>query len=1072
MIGCPALLVSKSSATKGGDVTIPINRNHSEIVKFPQQHNEYFVVVNRLRELGKPYQQNQAPHYSHFSDKEQTALHSLGFSEQHWRRDELNPANETCGWLLLKSTFNTWLDPRDQKERILWITGNPGTGKSTMMKYVHNVIDQQWHVDYVLFSYFFHGRGTALQRTKLGFLRSILHQFLRRFQDSLRIFMLEYDEKISQKAEDDIQWTEVELEKILMKVIREIQLHESVQVCLLVDALDESREETVHDIVSLLKNITKGCSKMNVIFSCRRYPIIQCNYSAISMEKENQADIQTVVNSLLMEEFQNDEEINILKESILRRAEGMFQWALLVTRSVVNRHRKLGNAVSALLKIVEKLPSDLHKLYASLLEDFELEEKHQTIKLLRWILFSIRPLTAEELQHALVADEKDMPSSVYDFESNEHFVDPMKGIITLSRGLAEIKHHEGKRIAQFIHQIVPEYLLMGGGLGQLIGSTNRRSVVGKSHFALSRSCLNYAALPEISRFSSAARRRYKPYDYSAVKRFPLAEYVHDYWIMHIMHVESHNIDQKDLLELLKNRENVMVPTGVLTIPPYLSYFGSDKAMSKVFDEDDARFKDVWGFDENEPQEKCRKFPLGVQKPWKAWDKISVPYIFYGVDDHWRNAEECANTVVLLSLAGVRSALNSMGRQAFAKTTVSSGGCFAKTSKWPLLLSLMANPEMSLEDIPENLTTEEVNVDPSEPCTPVYLAVLFGRKELVQRLINAGANLNIPSYNETPLWRSISDENEQIARILRAAGAMLDMEELLRLATSSGEACTKFLFAIGVAAEELLAPVIHDSFDSTCLGCGYLTHLLEAGLDPNAVIKDDLTVFQAVLRSYDFITIRSFVRCPRMKPDLADTHGRTPLMRRVMWNSTRSLYSLQRTIEYCVDTGRFDLEARDHFGETLLAHATRATKNLIVQTLLDAGVELNARDVNDRTPLMVAAEHNQEKNLQALLASDRTDVNLSDNQQWTALCYATANGNMACANMLFMSSRIDVEDSRRRLASVWFDSVEEGYGGFLRGFPDLRPQWFYREVVEQMRLRALRSGKTHVIYGLADIGIIR
>lgn len=1033
------------------------------------------MVVNRLRELGTPYQKKQATRFARLFDDEKTALHSLGFPEQHWRRDELNPANETCGWLLLKSTFNTWLDPRDQKERILWITGNPGTGKSTMMKYVHNVIDQQWHVDYVLFSYFFHGRGTALQRTKLGFLRSILHQFLRRFQDSLRIFMLEYDEKISQKAEDDIQWTEVELEKILMKVIREIQLHESVQVCLLVDALDESGEETVHDIVSLLKNITKDCSKMNVIFSCRRYPIVQCNYSAISMEKENQADIQTVVNSLLMEEFQNDEEINILKESILRRAEGMFQWALLVTRSVVNRHRKLGNAVSALLKIVEKLPSDLHKLYASLLEDFELDEKHQTIKLLRWILFSIRPLTAEELQHALVADEKDMPSSVYDFESNEHFVDPMKGIITLSRGLAEIKHHEGKRIAQFIHQTVPEYLLMGGGLGQLIGSTNRRSVVGKSHFALSRSCLNYAALPEISRFSSAARRRYKPYDYSAVKRFPLAEYVHDYWIMHIMHVESHNIDQKDLLELLKNREKVMVPTGVLTIPPHLSYFGSDKAMSKVFDEDDARFKDVWGYDENEQQENSRKFTLELKKPWKAWDNFDLNLRSY-VWRLWENDEVCANTFALLSLAGVRSALKSIGWQPFARMPENSRGERAGTIRRPpLLLSLLGNPELRLEDISQSLTTEDVNVDSLEDYTPVYLAVLLERKELVQCFINAGADLNRPCGENqglriSPLCLPILDQNEEIARVLKAAGAKLNIDELEQVEFDWHVASCKILFNVGVTAKELLAPLVHDSFDAEQEG--FVSNLLKAGLDPNAVIKDDLTVFQAALRSDRYQLIDEFVKCSRTKLDLVDAHGRTPLMRRVMWTSTHPLHWLQSTVRDCVDTGRFDLEARDHFGETLLAHATRETKDLIVQTLLDAGVEPNARDVNDRTPLMVAAEHNQEKNLQALLASDRTDVNLSDNQQWTALCYATANGNMACANMLFMSSRIDVEDSRRRLAFVWLDSVEQGYGGFLRGFPDLRPQSFYCEVVEQMRSQALLSRNTYAISALAHIGFIR
>lgn len=562
MTGPPALLVSKHSATLSCNVSLPINRNNSEIVKLQYQHNDYFVVLNRLRKLKESCRRKQPLHHPQLAENEKTALRSLGFPEQHWRRDEISSAESTCEWLLQNQTFNTWLDPQDKMERLLWIVGNPGTGKSTMMKYVFNVIEQQWHIDYVLISYFFHGRGVALQKTKLGFLRSILHQVLRRLVDSLAIFLQFYGEKSTAVKEAEIQWTEAELERILTHIIRE--LDENVRILLLVDALDESGEETAQNIVNLLRRMTTS-TKVKSIFSCRRYPILQTGCRLISMEKGNEADIQTVVRSLLGEEFENCGDASSLEESILRRANGMFQWAILVTRSIIDKHRQLGSSIFALQKIIEELPSDLHKLYASLLQAIEEDEKRQTVKLLHWILFSIRPLTAEELQYALVADE-DMPGSIHDFHNSPNFVDPEKGTTTFSKGLAEIRGHYGVKIAQFIHQSVSDYLITEGGLGELIKSTSRISVVGESHFLISRSCVRYALLPEMSVPPLKPDREQRELLSAFEKRFPLAEYIRNYWILRTMHVESTDIDQKNFLEYLQNNENKMPGLHLLMHP--------------------------------------------------------------------------------------------------------------------------------------------------------------------------------------------------------------------------------------------------------------------------------------------------------------------------------------------------------------------------------------------------------------------------------------------------------------------------------------------------------------------------
>jgi type II secretory ATPase GspE/PulE/Tfp pilus assembly ATPase PilB-like protein len=49
------------------------------------------------------------------------------------RQHEISLATETtCEWLLQHSEFRHWTL---RNRGLLWIKGNPGTGKSTMMKY-------------------------------------------------------------------------------------------------------------------------------------------------------------------------------------------------------------------------------------------------------------------------------------------------------------------------------------------------------------------------------------------------------------------------------------------------------------------------------------------------------------------------------------------------------------------------------------------------------------------------------------------------------------------------------------------------------------------------------------------------------------------------------------------------------------------------------------------------------------------------------------------------------------------------------------------------------------------------
>src|SRR4051812_12638145 len=93
----------------------------------------------------------------------------------NFRRDEADKAYDcTCDWILRNEDYITWT----REERgLLWIKGKPGAGKSTLMAYIYRQPKNMPLEDRTLaLDFFFHGRGTPLQKTQIGMFRSLLHQ--------------------------------------------------------------------------------------------------------------------------------------------------------------------------------------------------------------------------------------------------------------------------------------------------------------------------------------------------------------------------------------------------------------------------------------------------------------------------------------------------------------------------------------------------------------------------------------------------------------------------------------------------------------------------------------------------------------------------------------------------------------------------------------------------------------------------------------------------------------------------------------------------------------------------------
>ncbi|KAL6826497.1 hypothetical protein V8C40DRAFT_244386 [Trichoderma camerunense] len=497
MTGEPAVLVSKASAThcrpweNTAEHICAINRTHSEMVKFGQEDPEYDRVLGRIRSLvQRAITARKSKLQLKLSLEEEHCLQSLAFKQMQNRGNDIEHAVPgTCEWLLKHNTYVEWAaSPGD----LLWIKGNPGTGKSTLLKHALSKqcdIPSAKENDLVM-SFFFHGRGDALQKTSLGFLRSLLHQILKQAPKALIHLVKAYRRKRKEMGHppEKWEWHEEELWKLLDKSLPWLLKDRSIW--LFVDALDECGEGDAKRLVRKIECLLKKLSPFpnqtyfNICFSCRHYPILSSRGRfQICLEKENKSDISTYVQSELKLSSFQEPTPSMIQNSITSRASGVFLWARLVVEQI--QDLELDGAGANRIKVaICMTPQHLHELYKKLILDMT----SSSLKLIQWICFAMRPLSTEELRWALVIDVRF--SSLQECQESENYIPHRKRmeqqVIKLSRGLAEVIPGSDTDVIQFIHQSVKDFF-MTEGLATLNNvSASANSQIGMAHLELSK----------------------------------------------------------------------------------------------------------------------------------------------------------------------------------------------------------------------------------------------------------------------------------------------------------------------------------------------------------------------------------------------------------------------------------------------------------------------------------------------------------------------------------------------------------------------------------------------------------
>ncbi|GIJ91436.1 hypothetical protein Asppvi_010401 [Aspergillus pseudoviridinutans] len=547
--GPSQILVDVSSATCGSKNQHPIGRSHSEMVKYSDQYDALYIRVK-------------------------TALRPL-----LWRVSGVHDAVSaeagnnlnTCGWLLDDLQYKDWMN---KPCGLFWIQGNPGAGKSVLMKFAAKAMAHRKSGELVV-SYFLHGRGTPLQKTPLGVFRALLNGMLESFPVYLSELTIQFEDREKRFGSYEAgrwTWKENELQEFLFRVLTKgTKAH---PVVIFVDALDESGKDAARGLLAYFRDIMKDIEheegQVKICFSSRHHPIIGLDMCpTISVEERNDPDIRLVVRDRL-EKIQPESKRQRIEKEILLKAQGGFQWAALVCNMVIEENDN-GTKAEKLQEKLLTIPEALDELYSDILGGVTEAERHQTVKLFQWVLFTARPLSAEELRDAL-SIEKDMQRNTK-IRKHASWSDTLpefeRHVKHLSRGLVEFQTRnfwelgrrtrilrygpyeaesyqveEAYREAQFIHQSVADYLLMTF-LSHVEHDRNvSQSPVAAGHFQISRSCLRYLTLEEV--LEEAERRPGK-----LRIRFQLVPYAVRFLLQHIRKVEEQGIAQSDLLSLVQ-----------------------------------------------------------------------------------------------------------------------------------------------------------------------------------------------------------------------------------------------------------------------------------------------------------------------------------------------------------------------------------------------------------------------------------------------------------------------------------------------------------------------------------------
>ncbi|KAL8646882.1 MAG: hypothetical protein Q9210_005880 [Variospora velana] len=534
-------IVDKDSALLEypGEITSSLIADHHGMAKFktPQDTN-YTIVRNILKWLTRTTNTDSKDGVVTFTQhgtvesqerselpQEKRLMNILGMPEKVDEELE-NFAERTmqgsCRWLLQRQAFQDWISESPKMSGLLWLTGNPGAGKSILASYVIALLKERFSSGNCHFHFFLAAHQT--KRTVSYLLRSIaLQAALLNEVFCTRLIGLHENTGITfgqQKA--TMIWEKV-FEGILFRIPSQGPLF------WVIDGLDEA--ETPLELVKLLSRI-KAAVRINVLLLSRankdllsgmRSFLPTIVHEAITAD-DSRDDIREYVTSSIQRILPEDPAQEEIVQEILSKALGSFLWVRLALARISDNWHTKDDIRTALTEIPEGM-GPLYERMLELVADQPPKPHRMAVRILTWVACTFRPLVITELEIALRPDFPDFYNLERTIEQIcGHFIVVNKSKITL------------------IHHTAAQYLL-DGPLSLPVAI-----VPHESHQHIATVCIDF--LSDFSKwrrvFSNAPtiqQSSESPSSPTGFERYPFLSYALTYWAHHfsLASVESDHL---------------------------------------------------------------------------------------------------------------------------------------------------------------------------------------------------------------------------------------------------------------------------------------------------------------------------------------------------------------------------------------------------------------------------------------------------------------------------------------------------------------------------------------------------
>ena len=429
-------------------------------------------------------------------------LASLRYSGMKDREGRISEAHQsTFQWLFKDSNNDKWTNFKDWLEsddKLYWITGKAGSGKSTLMKYICYPVEfmeglnpaprcreylTTWSGDkrLVISSFYFWNSGIQMQMTQRGLLMSLLHKILEQCPELAPLACPNRWEAICLFGDDPQDWEEQELRDTLCRTTKSVSQLDAT-VALFVDGLDEFHGKP-DELISLFQDIL-NFPNVKICVASRPWVEFQDAFKhkpSLMLEYLTYDDIKSFVTSRFHNEpvfvqlcRREEEFADQLIEDIVSKAAGVFLWVALVVSSLL-AGMSFGDRVSDLKRRLNLLPPDLSKLYEKMLlslDQFYLEHTAQLFSLvgassvpMNLVLASfadeddpdfalrreIRPLSGDEIVLRMDTMRRRI-------NSRSKGLLEVKGLVSTPEGVGYVPWNYEQCTVQYLHRTVKDYI--------------------------------------------------------------------------------------------------------------------------------------------------------------------------------------------------------------------------------------------------------------------------------------------------------------------------------------------------------------------------------------------------------------------------------------------------------------------------------------------------------------------------------------------------------------------------------------------------------------------------------------